>query len=189
MSLDYTNITEALRRGLIANELSGKMLAAYRFSDAKGKSGISFGQCQWDLNNNPKAELILREAGFSALEIEALKSKRLVNKTTLNAKLMAAKDVIDKHDRQELGAIVSWVRDCCADADVTIASEEAFVHLCDYHNQYNLEAHGKCMRHLQELGVPITAQHILDYKKTTQWGKDRPDDVWRRWDNIHRLFI
>lgn len=188
MQLDYPKISDFVRRGLLANELGGCTAVAYCFTDAQGKSGISFGLCQWDLNNNPKAATILRECGFSNLEIAALESKRLTNKTTLNAKLLDAREIVDKHDNREIGAIVGWVRDCCEDAGVVIGSEEAFVHLCDYHNQFHLDSNGKCIRHLAGLGVPVMAQHVLDYKKTTKWGRDRPDDVWRRWDNIHRLF-
>lgn len=188
MSLDYQKIATALGRALLANELGGQLAAAYRFSDAGGKSGVSFGRCQWDLNNNPAAAAILKECGFTQLEIAALESKQLVNKTGLNAKLMAAKDIVDKYDQREIGAAVDWVRNCCEDAHVEINSDEAFVHLCDYHNQFYLNPHGKCMQHLIKLARPVSAEDILAYKKTTTWGKSRPDDIWRRWNNIHRIF-
>ncbi len=189
MQLDYQHIATALGRALLANELGGQLAAAYRFSDAGGKSGVSFGRCQWDLNNNPAAANILKEAGFSQLEIAALESKQLTNKATLNAKLMAAKDIVDKYDQREISAAVDWVRNCCEDAKIELISDEAMVHLCDYHNQFYLNPHGQCMQHLIELGRPISAEDVLAFKKTTKWGRERPDDVWRRWTNIHKIFV
>lgn len=188
MKLDLAKICTAVGDALLANELSGKLGAAYRFSYAKGKSGLSFGRCQWDLSNNLAAANILRECGFTQTELSALEHRTIKDFTALNIKLLAAKEIIDKHDQREIAQIVHWVRDCCVDAGIEFADEEAFVHVCDYHNQYNLEAHGKCIRALAALDRPVTAQDVLTYKKSTQWGRERPGDVERRWDNIHHLY-
>jgi hypothetical protein len=81
------------------------------------------------------------------------------------------------------------VRGISKAAGIVYADDEAFIHACDYHNQFNMNAHGKAIAYLAALAHPVNAQDILGYKLTTIWGKKRPDDVRRRFNNIHKLFI
>jgi hypothetical protein len=43
---------------------------------------------------------------------------------------------------------------------------------------------GKLHTFLQTLKRPVTAEDIYKFKLTLKWGKDRPDDVQRRHNNI-----
>jgi len=194
MTLNYQLITQKLGQALLVNELGGDRATAYRFSSCPGgKSGVSFGLLQWDIANNLRAAAILKECGFSLVEIAALESGQALKSANalakLNAKLLEAKDTIDQVDNHELGQIMSWVRYCLASGGVDIADDETMVHLCDYHNQFYLSQGGKCIRYLQRIGQSITAFHVREFKLDhTEWGKKNPADVNRRWDNIHELF-
>lgn len=179
-----------LTAALLANELENTRRAAYKLSDPdglhSGKSGYSFGICQFDFFNNPRALRILQECQFTPGELERV---RLQDKAVsdLDAKLRQHAAVVDKWDQVEIGHTVRWVDQVSCQAGLVYASDAAFIHACDYHNQYNMEAGGKCIRHLQNLKRPITAQDIRDYKYTTAWGKTRPDDVDRRFENIAKI--
>lgn len=185
------DIIPFLRSAIIANEVGGNLNLAYQFSDPdgirSGKSGYSFGICQFDILNNHRAIECLQECGFSAAEIEQLKQQRVVVKP-FNLKLQAAKTIVDKWDDWQLTGTVNWVKQISAAAQIMYADAEALVHACDYHNQFYMNANGKAISYLRGLKRAVTAENILKYKLTTAWGQKRPDDVHRRYDNIHRLF-
>ena len=64
----------------------------------------------------------------------------------------------------------------------------------DYHNQLYFSKNGLLHKALQAFCVPsresaIAAKFILAFKlKHTKWGKDRPADVERRFNNIQKIF-
>ena len=63
-------------------------------------------------------------------------------------------------------------------------TEKTFIQLVDYHNQFNLSKNGKLHNWLKERKF-ITSKSILDFKlKQTKWGKEHPQDVIRRYNNI-----
>ena len=189
------DIRKILAAAFLENELSGNLTYAYRFSDPdgvrSGKSGWSFGRCQFDLQNNTMAKQCLAAAGFTPAEIAGL-----VNQTHGGAAMTALAKrlqsppvmaVIDEYDNRQLDETIAHTRAVLANAGLSCANEEAFVHCCDYHNQFHLSYGGKCVLWLQRLHRLVTAQDLLDYKLTTLWGQKRPDDVARRWNNIHCL--
>jgi hypothetical protein len=184
-------LNDLLRQALIKNELGGNMALVYRFSDADGvrtgKSGYSFGIAQFDIMNNHRAIECLKECSFTDAEIVRLQ-RQLGPIGDLNDKLAAAKNVVDVFDTAQVDGTINWVRGISKAAGIVYADDEAFIHACDYHNQYHMNAHGKAIAYLAKLGRPVTAQDILAYKLTTIWGKKRPDDVKRRFNNIHKLF-
>lgn len=179
------SLADIMREILLANELSGNQAAAYRFSDADGRagrSGYSFGICQFDLKFNATASVILTRCGFSSGEISELKMQTEKSLDPYNAKLKAGSMVVDLWDRKTcdeclhhvLGLELPWV----------IPGDTLF-HLADYHNQFNLQDGGQMHRYLQGLTVPATPEHVLDFKLyQTRWGKKAPADVHRRFDNI-----
>lgn len=87
------NTLEIFSRVILANELDGSTAHAYRFSDPDGvrtgKSGWSFGICQFDINNNLQTIICLRECGFTTDEITGLKLHLIANMKPMNAKLLA----------------------------------------------------------------------------------------------------
>jgi hypothetical protein len=180
--------TEAIAQALLINELSGNRDAAYRFSKASENSGYSFGVCQWDVGHNLEAATILKACGFSQMEIAWLEKGSLPNRFEYAQRLLAAKTVIDAADLNEFQSIVAWVKDVLASNILSVADLETFTHLADYHNQFHLDMHGECEQHLKSLNRLITAQDILTFKLDTKWGKIDPEDVKRRWNNIHGMF-
>ena len=62
--------------------------------------------------------------------------------------------------------------------------EKTFVHLVDYHNQFNLSKNGLMHRFINNKKV-LTSHDILNFKlKETKWGREQPRDVKRRYNNI-----
>lgn len=179
-----------LRKALFLNELSGNSRYLYEFSDADGvrtgKSGYSFGLCQFDIMNNARAIRCLQECGFTHIDIARLQSQ-LGSISDLNAKLITRKAVIDKWDEVEISRTVRHVDEISAKAGIVYANDEAFIHACDYHNQYDMKPRGKAVTYLAALRRPVTAADILAYKYTTIWGKKRKDDVDRRFNNIAKI--
>lgn len=184
------SFTSLFRQALIKNELGGNLALIYRFSDADGvrtgKSGYSFGIVQFDIVNNHRAVECLKECGFTAADIARLKAQSGPI-GDLNDKLRAHKEMVDLFDDAQIDATISWVRGISKAAGITYADDEAFIHACDYHNQFNMAPRGKAVTHLSQLARPVTPQDIVEYKLTTTWGKKRPDDVKRRFNNIRKL--
>jgi hypothetical protein len=186
------DLRHTLRRVLLANELGNHATAAYRFSDPDGpagRSGYSFGICQFDLRHNPRAAAILREAGFLEREIRLLKDQTCTaaELAQFNARLQARLDVVDRADEEEFDAILRHTLQVTASADLHLAGEDVLIHLADYHNQFHLSFDGKAVRHFKPFSRPITAVDIYDYKLATAWGQKRPDDVTRRYNNALRI--
>ncbi|QOX79811.1 hypothetical protein FY034_13010 [Trichlorobacter lovleyi] len=184
-------LNDLLRQALIKNELGGNMALVYRFSDADGvrtgKSGYSFGVAQFDIANNHRAIECLKECGFTDADIARLRTQTGPI-GDLNDKLAAHKSVVDLYDTAQIDGTINWVRGISKAAGIVYADDEAFIHACDYHNQYDMKAHGKAISYLAKLGRPVTGQDIHKYKLGTIWGKKRPDDVERRYNNIRKLF-
>lgn len=184
-------LNDLLRQALIKNELGGNMALVYRFSDADGvrtgKSGYSFGVAQFDIMNNHRAIECLKECGFTDADIARLRAQTGPI-GDLNDKLAAHKNVVDVFDTGQIDGTINWVRGISKAAGIVYADDETFIHACDYHNQFHMNAHGKAVAYLSKLARPVTAQDLLDYKLVTIWGKKRPDDVQRRFNNIRKLF-
>lgn len=180
-----------LRKILLANELGGNAEAAYRFSDAdgpQGRSGYSFGLCQFDLSHNREAETILGQCGFTPSEITALKRQE-VDARQYNQRLAAQRDVIDAADRRELAGIISHVRNVERLKAFRFADELAVLAAADYHNQFYMSINGKLATYCALLGRPVTHADIFDFVlHQTAWGKKRPDDVRRRHSNVRRIW-
>ena len=65
-----------------------------------------------------------------------------------------------------------------------VDTEKTFIQLIDYHNQFNLSKNGKLHNWLKERDF-IISKTILDFKlKQTKWGREHPQDVIRRFNNI-----
>lgn len=183
------SLTEMLKRVLISNELGGDPNVAYRFSHArKGKSGYSFGTCQFDVKANRHARVILLDCGFSMEEVQSLLGGK-PNLTALNAKLKAAKKQIDKADADHIGQTVVHVGNVAYLAGVRLSDDLCTLALCDYHNQYHLSPGGKCITHLSKLRQPVIAADVFHFALDhTQYGQNEPDDLRRRHGNIVRIY-
>jgi len=180
-----------LKKILIANELGGNLEAAYRFGDADGpfgRSGYSIGVCQFDLRYRREASDILRQCGFKADEIRALKYQE-VDAAAYNERLFSQRDVIDIWDRREITAIVDHVANVAHLRCIRFADDLAFLAACDYSNQFYFDVNGKLATHLALLQKPVIHADIYDFiLHETAWGRKRPDDVRRRQGNVRRIW-
>lgn len=169
------------------NEISGNLSVAYRFSRASGgNSGYSFGRSQFDVSNNPFVSQFLRnKCGFTAEDINNTLLRLEKDVTELNNKLREHKKEIDDYDLQHIKNMIKYVGGILSDLEVE--SEETFIHLVDYHNQFNLSYNGKMHKYLKTLKF-ATCENILNFKlNQTKWGKEHPQDVKRRYNNIKRM--
>lgn len=179
------DLRTAVTRALFLNELDGNMKAAYRFSNAGGKSGYSFGATQLDVANNPMATTCLVQANFTLPEIRRLK---LMDKNIadLDAKLALEKSVVDKFDAIQVQECLDHVQRVSGLARIRYADLEGIVAACDYHNQLYMSPSGQFIDHFRG-NQAVTASEIKDFKLTLPWGEKRPDDVERRAENIRKV--
>lgn len=178
-------LLDALRKALLLNELSGNEKAAYRFSDASKESGLSFGVTQLDVSHNPTAVKCLRECGFTDGEIARLMKKQLA--AELSQRLAAHAEIIDRYDAAQIKECLDHVLLIARARKFTFANDEAILQAADYNNQFYMSTNGKMARALSTLDRPVTAEDILHVKLGTLWGQKRPDDVYRRYNNIKNL--
>lgn len=129
----------------------------------------------------------------NSYEINAVLLLRIINTllrlekdvTGLNGKLREHKKEIDDYDLQHIKNMIKYVGGILSDLEVE--SEETFIHLVDYHNQFNLSYNGKMHKYLKTLNF-ATCENILNFKlNQTKWGKEHPQDVKRRYNNIKRM--
>ncbi len=186
-------IADIFRQIIIANELGGNEGLALRFSDPdgerSGKSGWSFGVCQFDLSNNPLAAKCLLECGFSLSEVDALRAQT-VDVKPFNTRLREHVLTICEYDERQLTGCLQRAAGLMDKYSIGF-DETALLAVADYHNQYHLSdirKPGYLLFYLSRLGRPATAQDVLDFKLNhTTWGRQRPDDCRRRHDNIIRI--
>ena len=164
------------------NEISGNENVICKFSYAGGKSGYSFGSSQFDVTHNIKARNFLKNiCGFTGQDIGKLLN---LDKDIgyLNKRLKLFRRDIDKLDREHIQQMVNYV--ASLDRLPEFENEKTFVHLVDYHNQYNLSKNGLMHRFIKGKKI-LKSEDILNFKlKETKWGREQPRDVKRRYNNI-----
>jgi len=186
------SIADTFRRIIIANELGGNEDLALRFSDPDGertgKSGWSFGVCQFDIANNPLAAKCLLDCGFTLAEVDALRAQN-IDVAPLNARLREyqhALTICEYDERQLTGCLQKASR--LLEKHGIGFDGVALLAVADYDNQYylsDINRPGYLIHYLAQLGRQATARDVLTFKlKHTAWGKKRPDDCRRRYDNI-----
>ncbi len=172
---------------LSTNEIGNNKNLAYVFSDPDGlrtgKSGYSFGASQFDIENNWVALDCLRDCDFLPKDIKRLYLQN-GDISDLNKRLLENKDVIDRYDELQAKFCMDTVT---ARLEGKVVSDETFVHLVDYHNQFNISVGGKMHQYIKQLNN-IAPEDVLNFKLATKWGKDRPDDVHRRYQTIKKYF-
>ena len=183
-----SKLREVFYQIIIMNELGGNTRLTYEFSDPDGvrtgKSGYSFGICQFDIENNGAASLCLKECGFSSEEINALKAQTIKNLKPYNAKLKSHAQILDYWDNRQLNSCLSTVQVASNIGCWSYLDDKAFLMAADYHNQFYISKGGKFFNWAKSLGRPISDYDILKYKKNLPWGQKRPDDVQRRYNNV-----
>jgi hypothetical protein len=175
---------------ILLNELDGNVNAALRFSDPdgalSGKSGWSFGVCQFDTQNNGQALECLRACLFTNAEIDGI-VKQTIDVKPLAAKLKAHADIIEAYSTKQLSYCLNSAMNVCTSKAIPATDTAAILALADYVNQYG-SIGPQFVKHLLDLGRPVVAQDILDFKLNhTKYGKDRPKDCLRRLANLTKV--
>lgn len=168
------------------NEVSGKREIAYKFSYAgSGNSGYSFGLSQFDVSNNATAREFLLKNGFTKVEVQRLLNMDK-NIYDLNQKLKGLSHQIDLLDKEHIMESCKYVASL---SGIPPLSVKTFIHLVDYHNQFNLSKNGKMHNFLKANKNYLLSCEVLEWKlKNTKWGRENPQDAWRRYKNIEKYF-
>lgn len=180
-------LNELFRKIILANELSNNLAFTLRFSDPdgarSGKSGWSFGVCQFDTQNNPVALECLRACGFTEAEIDGV-VKQIIDVKPLAAKLVAHADIVAQYDTQQLTYCLNKAANFDVDYGIPLADAGAILAGADYCNQYGSQGQG-AVAYYKGLQRPITAADVLQFKLTqTKYGKEHPEDCRRRYNNL-----
>jgi len=177
------------RELILANELSNNIAYALRFSDPdgvrSGKSGWSFGVCQFDVQNNDSALKCLAECGFSQDEITGI-VRQTIDARQFNTRLAAHADIIARYDEQQLSYCLDKALNFDSDFGIPVQSPGGILAGADYVNQYGSQGNG-AKAYYKALGRPVTAEDVLAFKLTTAYGKAHPDDCRRRYANLVKL--
>lgn len=163
------------------NEISGNENIICKFSYAGGISGYSFGRSQFDIKHNSKAREFLKEkCSFTAGDIDRL-LKLDKNINDLNEKLKKHRKEIDELDKEHIKEMVNYV--ASLEGLPEFEDEKTFVHLVDYHNQFNLSKNG-LMHNFIKNKKNLKSYDIYNFKLGLKWGKKAPQDIKRRYLNI-----
>ena len=180
-------LNELFRLVILANELDNNESVALRFSDPdgadSGKSGWSFGVCQFDTRNNDSALKCLLECGFTHDEIVGVVSQSIDVKF-LNKKLVGGADIIAKYDTAQLSRCLTSTMNFCNDHLLPVTDTGALLAIADYINQYGSCGDGFAA-YMKGLNRPVIASDILDFKlSNTKYGREHPKDCARRYKNL-----
>ena len=177
-------LNEMLDAAILNNELSGILAAAYRFSHAKGgKSGWSFGRCQFDVKNNHNALIVLSKLGFTMAEIQSIVNET-VDPRQWNDRLASGSAIIDEADTNQLTYCLDQGLNFATSYGVPVENPSGIIGIADYANQYGAPGDGSAA-YYKSLGRPITAEDVLQFKlEHTAYGQENPEDCRRRYDGV-----
>jgi hypothetical protein len=192
--MNQAALAAKFRKVILANELDDNIALALTFSDPdgvrSGKSGWSFGVCQYDIANNSAAATCLRACNFTVDEIAGLKAQT-VDVRALEPKLKAAASTIEKFDQIQLTGCLVRAQAILFRRGIDVADDTALLAIADYANQYylsDIDKPGYLVHYLIALGRPFTAKDVLDFKLAcTPYGKTHPGDCKRRYTNLLKV--
>lgn len=178
------------RKVIFANELDNNLKFVVRFSDPDGvrtgKSGWSFGICQFDTRNNDQALACLRECGFTIDEIDGIVDQTIDVKP-LATKLAAHSDIIARYDEAQLSRCINQALNWDAANRIPMTDTGAILACADYVNQYGSQGESFAA-FFKALNRPIIASDILDFKLAhTKYGREHPQDCGRRYKNLMKV--
>ena len=176
---------------ILLNELGGNKSAALKFSDpdgASGRSGWSFGLCQFDTRHNDTALKCLAECGFTQDEIDGIVAQT-VGVKTYSSRLAEHADIIEKYDTQQLSYCLNKALEFNVSHGIIMVDPTALLAVADYMNQYGSEG-GGIAAYFNDIDVnrPVVGQDVQDFKLTrTKYGREHAADCNRRYANIVKV--
>ena len=173
---------------ILANELGNNLSAAWRFSDpdgASGRSGWSFGLCQFDTRHNSAALKCLAACGFTETEIDGIIAQT-VDVKPFAARLAAHAEVIERYDTDQLSYCLNKALEFNVCHGIIMTDTTALLAVADYVNQYGSEGEGIAAYFNDiDLQRPIIGQDVQDFKLSrTKYGREHRADCERRYSNI-----
>jgi hypothetical protein len=174
---------------ILLNELDGNVSAALRFSDPdgvlSGKSGWSFGVCQFDTQNNSQALVCLKACGFTQAEITGI-VEQTIDVKPLASKLKANRNIVEEYSTIQLSYCLTKALNFDTDFGIPVENPSGILAGADYVNQYGSQGNG-AKAYYKNLGRPVTAEDVLAFRFTTAYGQKHPKDCQRRYDNIIKI--
>jgi hypothetical protein len=185
-------LNELFRLVILANELGNNEKEALRFSDPdgvrSGKSGWSFGVCQFDTRNNSEALKCLADCGLTQDEIHGIVDQTIdVKPLALN--LISHKDIVSRYDEAQLSHCINSAVNFCESYKLPVTDTAALLMLADTINQYGSIGSGTA-KYLSGLKRPVEAHDILTYKLTWKYATDSIrgyQDTERRYKNLIKV--
>ena len=179
------SMEELFRLVILLNEVSGNLKAILRFSDPdgpSGRSGWSFGLCQFDTKHNDAALACLHECGCTESDIHSIVNQ-LPGSKELASKLKA--DIVARYDQAQLSRCLYSALNVTTSKGIVVVDTAAILALADYVNQYG-SIGNQFADYLNacDLDKPVDIHEIQKWKLTTKYGKEHPDDCNRRYNNI-----
>lgn len=184
-------INELFYLVILQNELSGNKAAALRFSDpdgASGRSGWSFGLCQFDTRHNGEAINCLVDCGFTDGEIRKI-VEQTIDVRPFSARLIAHADVIAEYDQRQLSYCLNKAIEFNLANNIIMVETAALLCVADYVNQYGSEGAG-IAAYFNEIDTkrPVIAADVQHFKlEHTKYGREHRADCERRYNNILRV--
>ncbi len=180
------SLNELFREVILLNELDGNEKAALRFSDPdgpSGRSGWSFGICQFDTKHNDAALACLRECGFGGSTIAAVVAQN-INVKPLASMLKA--DIVARYDEAQLSRCLYSAMNVATSKGIMVTNTGAILCLADYINQYGSIGNGFAdYLNTVDLDGDVTSAEIQEWKlKHTDYGKKHSADCERRYNNV-----
>jgi len=183
-------LNELFYQIILLNELSGNKSAALRFSDpdgASGRSGWSFGVCQFDTKHNGEAIKCLVDCGFRDGEIRDIVNQS-VDVKPFAARLIAHADTIEEYDTAQLSYCLNNALNAITANGVMAYEPAAILCLADYINQFGSVGPSFVEWMNKRDTDGITAEEIQDWKlKHTKYGREHMADCERRYNNILKV--
>jgi hypothetical protein len=182
-------VNELFRDVIALNE--GGDVFALTFSDPdgvrSGKSGWSFGLCQFDTQNNDAALECLAECGFTEEEIAGI-CHQTINVKPLERKLREHADVIARYDMAQLQHCLDAAGQFLEGYKLAVQDAAALLAIADTINQYGSLGNGAA-GYLRRLNHPATAGDILNMKLTWKYAQSQRGyhDTVRRYQNIMQV--
>lgn len=183
-------INEQFRKIIAENE--GGPEVALEFSDPdgvrSGKSGWSFGVCQFDVQNNSQALACLSECGFTHDEIDGI-VHQTIDVHKLEYKLKENAEVIARYDDAQLQHCLNAAGRFLENYGIAVQDDAAFLMLADTVNQYGSLGSGTAAG-CRMFGRPVTAEDLLNIK--LQWKYSQTErgaaDTRRRYCNVMKVW-
>ena len=187
--MDNATLNGMFYRVILLNELDGDLALALHFSDPdgvrSGKSGWSYGVCQFDTKNNGQALACLKECGFTDAEVRGIVNQTL-DVQPLAVKLQKNAAIVERYSTVQLSHCLNAAMNVITGHGVPMDNPGGILAAADVVNQYGSIGDG-FVAFMAALDRPGTAADVLAWRLQTKYGREHPGDCKRRINNINQV--